>query len=85
MLETTRVRWFESGFADRILPFDSAAARACAKIASSRRHGGGPIGEADFQIAVIFRLPGAALITRDVGDFEDTGVDVVEPWTDAES
>ncbi len=40
-------RWFDQGFADRILPFDSSAARAYAVIASRRRHAGRPIGGVD--------------------------------------
>ena len=35
-------RWLNLGFADRILPFDSSAARAYALIASGRRHAGRP-------------------------------------------
>ena len=40
-------RWLDPGFAERILPFDSTAARAYAEIAAGRRHAGRPIGEAD--------------------------------------
>jgi len=80
-LEAAMSRWLDLGFADRILPFDSSAARAYAVIASSRRHACRPIGEADCQIAAISRSHGAVLVTRNVRDFEDTGVDVVDPWT----
>ena len=80
-LEAAMSRWLDLGFADRILPFDSSAARAYALIASGRRHAGRPIGEADCQIAAISRSHGAVLVTRNVRDFEDTGVDVVDPWT----
>ena len=76
-------RWLDLGFAERVLPFDSAAARAYAEIASGRRRAGQPIGEADCQIAAISRSRGAVLVTRDVRDFEGTGVDVVDPWTAA--
>ena len=79
-LETTMARWLDLGFAERILPFDSAAARAYAEIAAGRRRAGRPIGEADCQIAAISRSRGAVLVTRNVRDFEDTGVDVVDPW-----
>ena len=74
-------RWLDQGFAYRILPFDSSAARAYAEIASRRRHAGRPIGEANCQIAAISRSHGAVLVTRNVHDFEDTGVDLVDPWT----
>ena len=79
-LETAMARWLDLGFTDRILPFDSAAARAYAEIAAVRRRTGRPMGEADCQIAAISRSRGAVLVTRNVRDFEDTGIDVVNPW-----
>ena len=80
-LEAAMRRWLEIGFADRILPFDSAAARAYAEIAVDRRSSGRPIGDADCQIAAISRSRGASLVTRNVRDFEGTGIDVLDPWT----
>ena len=79
-LEAALTRWLDFGFAERILPFDSAAARAYAEVASERRRAGRPIGEADCQIAAISRSRGAALVTRNVRDFRDTGIKVVDPW-----
>ena len=73
-------RWLDLGFANRILPFDSAAARAYAEIAANRRQAGRPIAEADCQIAAISRLRSAVLVTRNVRDFQGTGVEVVDPW-----
>ncbi|MCY3830205.1 MAG: type II toxin-antitoxin system VapC family toxin [Rhodospirillaceae bacterium] len=67
-------------FAERILPFDSDAARAYAEIASERRHSGRPVGDADCQIAAIARSRGMAVITRNVRDFEDIDIEVVDPW-----
>ena len=55
-LEAAMRRWLDLGFANRILPFDSAAARAYAEIAAGRRQAGRPIGEADCQIAAISAL-----------------------------
>lgn len=71
------------GFRERILPFDSTAAGAHAEIAADRRHAGRPIGEADCQIAAKCRSRGAALVTRNVRDFEGTGVRVIDPWAAA--
>lgn len=68
-------------FTDRILPFDSEAARAYAVIAASRRVAGRPIAEADCQIAEIARSRGMAMATRNVRDFEDIGVNILDPWT----
>ena len=82
-LEASMNRWIDQGFGERILPFDSAAARAYAEIAADRRRAGRPIGEADCQIAAISRSRGAVLVTRNVRDFEGAAVAVVDPWTDA--
>ena len=80
-LQAAMTRWLDLGFADRILPFDSAAAKAYAEIAADRRRAGRPIGEADCQIAAISRCRGAVLVTRNVRDFKGAGVDVIDPWT----
>lgn len=80
-LEAAMARWLSVGFGERILPFDSGAARHYADIASQRRSAGRPIKEADCQIAAITRSRGAVLVTRNVRDFETTGIDVVDPWT----
>ena len=69
-------------FAGRVLPFDSAAARTYAAIAASRRSVGRPILEADCQIAAIARARGAAVATRNGADFENCGIDVIDPWTE---
>ena len=67
-------------FAGRILPFDSDAARAYAVIAAERRAAGRPIGQFDGQIAAITRSRGAAIATRNAGDFAGCGIDVINPW-----
>ena len=67
-------------FGGRILPFDSAAARAFADVAAERRRGGRPIGESDGQIAAIARVHDATVATRDVQDFAACGIQVVSPW-----
>jgi toxin FitB len=67
-------------FAGRILPFDSPAASAYADIAVMRRRSGRPISEADAQIAAIASSRGASLATRNMNDFLDCGIDVVDPW-----
>ncbi len=67
-------------FEDRVLPFDSAAVRAYAEIAAVRRAAGRPIAPADCQIAAIARSRNMAVATRNVRDFEDMAVAVVDPW-----
>lgn len=54
-LEAAIDRWLDLGFAGRILPFESSAARAYPVIASGRRRAGRPIAEADCQIAALSR------------------------------
>jgi toxin FitB len=72
----------EQDFQTRVLPFDSAAARAYADIAAARRAAGRPIAEADCQIAAIARAVGAPVATRNVKDFDGCGVTVINPWND---
>ena len=69
-------------FAGRILPFDSPAASAYARIAAARRLSGRRISQADAQIAAIAASRGASLATRNVADFVDCGIDIVDPWND---
>ena len=72
-------RMLRTGFANRVLPFDSGAARAYAEIVAARRRVGRPIPETDCQIAAIARSHGMAVATRNVGDFTDTGIEVIDP------
>lgn len=76
-------RTIGSLFAGRVLPFDSAAARSYADIASARRAAGRPISQADCQIAAIARSRGMAVATRNGQDFSGTGIEVIDPWTQA--
>ncbi len=76
-------RMLETGFANRVLPFDSGAARAYAGIAAARRRMGRPITQADCQIAAIARSRGMAVATRNIRDFEDMGIDIFNPWDGA--
>jgi predicted nucleic acid-binding protein len=67
-------------FVGRILPFDSAAASAYARIAADRRKAGRPIAQFDVQIASIAHSRNATLATRNIGDFEGCGVQLINPW-----
>ncbi len=68
-------------FGDRVLPFDRAAAREYADIAAVRRSTGRPVAPVDCQVAAIARSRGMTVVTRNVRDFEDIGVDIFDPWT----
>jgi predicted nucleic acid-binding protein len=67
-------------FHDRILPFDSAAAGEYASIGAEHRAAERPISQLDCQIAAIARAHGAVMATRNIGDFERCGVEVIDPW-----
>jgi predicted nucleic acid-binding protein len=67
-------------FQGRVLAFDERAARRYAEIVSRRERLGRAIGVADAQIASICRAIGAALATRNTDDFEEAGIDLINPW-----
>lgn len=71
---------FEADLAGRVLPFDIDAAAAYPEIAAGRRKSGQPISQIDAQIAAIVQSRGARLATRNVADFADCGITVVNPW-----
>jgi len=72
---------FSEDFAGQVLSFDSDAADLYAEIAASRRMTGNPICQFDAMIVAMARSRGATLATRNVKDFEDCGVDIIDPWT----
>jgi toxin FitB len=73
-------RLIEDDLAGRVEPFDAASAADYAELVSDRERAGRPIGLADGQIAAICRNLEATLATRNTGDFEDTGIDLIDPW-----
>ena len=74
-------RIFSEDFAGQVLSFDSDAADMYAEIAAARRIAGKPISQFDAIIVAITCSRGATLATRNVQDFEDCGVEIVNPWT----
>ena len=71
---------FAEDLGGRIFGFESDAARLFSTIAAHRRTRGRPISHADAQIAAITKLRQAKLATRNVTDFYDCGIDLVNPW-----
>jgi predicted nucleic acid-binding protein len=67
-------------FYGRVLPFDERASIRYADVVTGRERIGRPIGVADAQIAAICRDSGAILATRNTADFEETGIELVDPW-----
>lgn len=67
-------------FANRILVFDVPAAHRYAAVVSRRQAIGRPIPVADAMIAAICLEHGSQLATRNVKDFAEIGIDIVNPW-----
>ena len=62
-------------FADRILPITDQIAMEWGRIAALRSRG-----DVDAQIAATAIVHGLILVTRNVTDFDDTRVSIVNPW-----
>ncbi|MDR1998581.1 MAG: type II toxin-antitoxin system VapC family toxin [Frankiaceae bacterium] len=72
--------WFQrrllTGFADRVLPIDLPAARRVAPL-----HVPDPASQHDALIAGTALARGLTVVTRNVADFDRTGVAVINPWS----
>jgi toxin FitB len=64
----------------RVQLFDRAAADPAATIAASRQRAGRTVEIRDVQIAGIASSRKATLATRNVRQFEDLGIRLVDPW-----
>lgn len=80
-LETALDAMFREDFASRVLPFDSAAAASYAEVVAARRSAGRPISQFDAQIAAIAHSRRSGLATRNVADFEECGLTLINPWS----
>lgn len=67
-------------FADRVLPFDIAAARRYADLAVKARAAGKGFPTPDGYIAAIAASRGFVVATRDTSAFDAAGVAVINPW-----
>lgn len=65
-------------FEGRILTIDTTVAQRCAQL-----HVPNPRAERDALIAATALVHGLTVVTRNVGDFESTGVPLLNPWSDA--
>lgn len=72
--------WFNDhvlpAFSERILDIDSAVARRCAALHVPNRRP-----DRDALIAATALVHGMTIVTRNMSDFEPTGVEIVNPWT----
>ncbi|MBT1166433.1 type II toxin-antitoxin system VapC family toxin [Bifidobacterium simiarum] len=69
-----------SPFVERVLPFDATSALRYARIKVERQRMGRPIMTADAQIAATALANDCTLATRNIKDFEGTGVTLINPW-----
>ncbi|MGE4049418.1 MAG: type II toxin-antitoxin system VapC family toxin [Acetobacteraceae bacterium] len=67
-------------FEERILPFDSDAAKSYAALFALRRQAGRPTAPQDLMIAAIARANGGCMVTRNTSDFEGCGLPLINPW-----
>ncbi len=67
-------------FDDRVLAFDSEAARHYAGLAVAARAAGLGLSTPDGYIAAIAAARGFSVATRDVAPFRAAGIKVVDPW-----
>ena len=67
-------------FTDKQLDFTPKAALEYADIVATRTRYGRPISIEDAQIAAIARANSASVVTRNVDDFKETGVEIINPF-----
>lgn len=72
---------FDGVLAGRVLPFSAAHADAYSWVCATRRRLGRAISTIDAQIAAVCLVSGMGLVTRNVKDFEDIGVQLYNPWS----
>jgi predicted nucleic acid-binding protein len=88
MPEGIRRRTLAAGFASllasllsgRVLPLDEVAAEQASVVAARQRARGRNTAIGDFQIAGIALSRGATLATRNVRDFAELDLKLVDPW-----
>jgi predicted nucleic acid-binding protein len=79
-LEDRFERFVAEGFEQRILDFDESAARLYAEIMGRRKETGRPMSALDGQIASIARANDLAVATRNTRDFEECGLELINPF-----
>ena len=70
-------------FEDRIVEWSLADAQACARIMEEKRRRGEALDDhvPDAFLAAAAATRGLAVVTRNAGEFRNTGVKTVDPWT----
>lgn len=72
-----------AAFPRQVLPFDLGAANAYGDVVTGREGSGNPIDGFDAQIAAICRSQSATLATRNLKDFLDTGIVLIDPFQES--
>ena len=71
---------FTEDLSGQVIPFDRDCAEAYAGIAANRKNSGQPISQFDAMIAAASASRGATLATRNLRDFADCGIRLINPW-----
>jgi len=79
-LQSRFKQFIAQAFEERVLDFTAAAARAYAEIMGHRKEIGRAMSLPDGQIASIAHAHGFAVATRNIKDFEDCGVELINPF-----
>jgi hypothetical protein len=67
-------------FTGRVLPLDQAVAVRWGEMMAEAERRGRPRPAVDLQIGATAACLGLAIATRNVSDFEDLGLEIVNPW-----
>ena len=73
-------KFVAQAFEERVLDFTASAARAYAEIMGYRKEVGHSMSFPDAQIASIAHVLGFALATRNIKDFENCGLELINPF-----
>lgn len=81
MLAERFEQFVATAFEQRILSFDENAARIYGEVMGYRRGIGRPISSLDGQIAAIARSRNFAVATRNIKDFEECQLNLIDPFS----
>lgn len=80
LLETAFEKAIIGAFQQRIVPFDETAAYLYGKIMARRKQIGRPMSIPDGQIAAIAQAQNFSVATRNVADFKDCDLPIINPF-----
>lgn len=81
---TTWLEKLESSFEERVLPFGQSTAKPWATMCARAEAVGSPLAAFDSIIAATALEHGLTVVTRNVRDFAQSMVPVVNPWSEAD-